>query len=117
MAAALVETIAGKGEARADRSNRPAKAASLIGRRYVPPFDYYYKSQWSTIRTHASNELQTVRNGELQQSSPGESWRPTLSRPTAARASSIRRRRSVKSTIDVLIERASAISRRSKGRS
>ena len=33
-----------QGQTRADGRIDVAKAASLIGRRYVPPFDYYYKS-------------------------------------------------------------------------
>src|SRR5262245_13011927 len=44
MAAALVETIAGKVK-RELTIESTCKGKDLIGRRYVPPFEYYYKSQ------------------------------------------------------------------------
>jgi isoleucyl-tRNA synthetase len=44
LAAALVETIAGKVK-RELTVESTCKGKHLIGRRYVPPFDYYYKSQ------------------------------------------------------------------------
>jgi isoleucyl-tRNA synthetase len=43
MAAALVETIAGKVK-RELTIESTCKGSDLIGRRYVPPYDYYYKS-------------------------------------------------------------------------
>src|SRR5262245_56295447 len=43
MAAALVETIAGKVK-RELKVEATCKGGDLIGRRYLPPFDYYYKS-------------------------------------------------------------------------
>jgi len=44
MASALVETIAGKVK-RELTVERTLRGTELVGRRYVPPFDYYYKSQ------------------------------------------------------------------------
>ena len=44
IASVLVETIAGKVK-RELKVERTLKGRDLVGRRYVPPFDYYYKSQ------------------------------------------------------------------------
>ena len=85
------KTIAGKVEARADESNRPVKGSELIGRRYVPPFDYYYK-----IARRAQTGAAASRRRQRAHL-PGASSRPTSSRPTAAPASCIKRRRLAKS--------------------
>ena len=48
IASALVETIAGQSQAGADRRIDAAKVANLVGKRYLPPFDYYYRTLGDT---------------------------------------------------------------------
>jgi isoleucyl-tRNA synthetase len=50
MAAALVETIAGKVK-RELKVLSSSKGSELIGRRYLPPFDYYHATQGDTTGT------------------------------------------------------------------
>ena len=104
MAAALVETIAGEGRRRSSRSSRPSPASELVGWRYVPPFDYYYKTPGpdpgqAQGRRHAAHRL-AGRGGRLRhhrqrhgRRPPGPGVRRSRLRRAAGRAGPVRRRR------------------------
>jgi isoleucyl-tRNA synthetase len=59
MAAALVETIAGKVKRELTVESK-CKGTELVGRRYVPPFDYYYKSLGQKTGKLKSGGEQTI---------------------------------------------------------
>ena len=67
----------------------------LIGRRYVPPFDYYYKDSGNKAGAAATRPAGRPGAASI---SPGAWWRPTSSPSTAAPASCIRHRPSARST-------------------
>ena len=92
---------------RVDHRRHRCKAGELVGLRYVPPFDYYYKTPGRRSRPAA--------RWRPSSTSPGGWWRPISSPPIPAPASSIRRRPSAKSTIDVLIAEQGALLRRAQG--
>ena len=68
-------------EARIRRSSRDdAAGADLVGRRYVPPFDYYY------IRIRAKQRSATLADGTETAHGLARRRRPTLLQPTAVLA-------------------------------
>ena len=71
LASALVETIAGEGGAGVRRSRRTVPGEQLLGLRYLPPFDYYYKTRRARHARHSSRRA-------VSSTSPGELWRPTF---------------------------------------
>ena len=115
IASALVETIAGKIK-RELKVERTFKGLELIGRRYLPPFRYYYDqppfAQMGGQPIRRGDEQGMLRAGSMQYLQ----WRVVgaiLSPSTAARGSSIKLQPSVKSIIN-----CSSMSRRglSKGK-
>src|SRR3954464_182909 len=59
-ATALVETLRAKTKQELPEVDKPLKGSDLIGRRYQPPFDYFYKSSGNRIGTLTTGSAQHV---------------------------------------------------------